>query len=346
MTQRHNLIAENVSCQYGDTLIVDAANLTLTPGKITALLGPSGAGKSTLLRLFSGLETPSSGRILHGDMVLSDDHIMIPPEHRRIGIVFQDFALFPNLTATQNIAFGLTHLPQPERLALAADWLARISLTSRADAYPHQMSGGEQQRVAIARALAPDPVALLMDEPFSGLDPALRDEVRQTALSAIQSLGIPALLVTHDAAEAMLHADHLAIMHAGRISQQGTPDTLYTQPKDEATATALGPIIKLPAHHNPATGEIETPLGNIPAPASHTPTKAPLTLGLRPEAFTLDPSSTVQAQVLSARRNGPLTELKIERNGTNATLLVPSNTDTPPSGPVGLRLNPALSFVL
>ncbi len=343
MTPRHPLIAENISCQYGQTTIVDAASLTLTPGQITALLGPSGAGKSTLLRLFSGLETPSAGRILHGDTILSDGAINIPPERRRIGIVFQDFALFPNLTATENITFGLSHLPKPEQASLAADWLARISLSARADAYPHQMSGGEQQRVAIARALAPDPVALLMDEPFSGLDPALRDDVRQTALDAIASLGIPTLLVTHDAAEAMLFADHLAIMREGKITQQGTPDKLYAQPVDEPTALALGPIIKLTGKWDATTKTIRTTLGDVPAPAPKSDTA---NIGIRPEAFTLDPTSPVQARVLSARRNGAMIQLAIERDNTQATILISANHDIDLSNPLGLRLNPALAFIL
>jgi iron(III) transport system ATP-binding protein len=344
MRQTAPLIAENVSCRYGQTTIVNRANLTLEPGQITALLGPSGAGKSTLLRLFCGLETPSQGRILQGDTVLSDGGIHVPAERRRIGIVFQDFALFPNLTAGQNIAFGLAHLPKPDRLKLTADWLTRISLSDRADAYPHQLSGGEQQRVAIARALAPDPVALLMDEPFSGLDPALRDDVRHTALDAIASLGIPALLVTHDAAEAMLYADHLAIMRDGQISQQGAPDTLYAQPIDEATATALGPIIKLPAIWNERLGQIETALGHFPA--SRPPNSASFMAGIRPEAFTLSDDSPVQVRVLTARRNGAVMQLSIERESTEATILVPANETIEPMSLIGLRLNPALCFVL
>lgn len=343
MTQIHKLIAENVSCRYGDTTIVDAANLTLEPGQITALVGTSGAGKSTLLRLLCGLETPSAGRILHGETPLSDGGIIVPAERRRIGIVFQDFALFPNLTAAQNIAFGLAHLPQTERERHAADWLKRISLTARADAYPHQMSGGEQQRVAIARALAPKPVALLMDEAFSGLDPALRDEVRQTALSAVADLGIPALLVTHDASEAMLFADHIAIMRAGRIIQQGTPEQLYAQPIDEDTAAALGPLIKLAGHWNAASGEIETVFGNFPhsAPAN----SSNFVVGIRPEAFVPDASSSIQANILTARRNGPLMQLTLERNGAKATILVPANGKVHNASQISLGLNPELCFV-
>lgn len=343
MTQPLPLIAENVSCKYGDSLIVDAANLTLGAGKITALLGQSGAGKSTLLRLFSGLEAPHQGRILHGETLLSDGGIIVPAERRRIGIVFQDFALFPNLTAAQNIAFGLSHLPSPERQAHTVSWLERIALTARADAYPHQMSGGEQQRVAIARALAPNPVALLMDEPFSGLDPALRDDVRQTALLAIGELGIPALLVTHDADEAMLYADHLAIMREGRIVQQGAPDDIYSQPVDEATASALGPVIKLAGTWNAKSGQIETAFGAFdhPEPAGGVN----VNVGARPEAFVPDPTSPIHTDILSVRHKGPQTQLVVTRNSTEATILVPTSGDKYSSAQISLRLNPLLCFV-
>jgi len=343
MTQFAPLIAEDVSCKYGDTLVVDGANLTLEPGQITALLGQSGAGKSTLLRLFSGLQSPDSGRILHGDDILSDGGIIVPAERRRIGLAFQDFALFPNLTAAQNIAFGLTHLSKADQQQRAADWLQRISLTARADAYPHQMSGGEQQRVAIARALAPDPVAILMDEPFSGLDPALRDDVRQMALGAIKSQDIPALLVTHNASEAMLFADHLAIMRNGHILQQGSAETLYATPVDEHTATALGPMIKLHGVWNADAGQVETALGSFPhkgpTPASD------ITIGIRPEAFALDPTSSIKAKVLSIRRNGPLLQVEIVRNGTQKSILLPDHDSIHTSEDIGLRLNPSLCFV-
>lgn len=343
MTTPLPLIAENVSCKFGNKLIVDTASLNLEPARITALLGASGAGKSTLLRLFSGLEAPSKGRILHGETLLSDAGILVPAERRSIGIVFQDFALFPNLTATENIAFGLSSLPKPERFDIAAKWLDRISLSDRADAYPHQMSGGEQQRIAIARALAPEPVALLMDEPFSGLDPALRDEVRQTAFTAIRSLGVPTLLVTHDAAEAMRYADDLAIMRAGRIVQQGTPEELYMQPVDAQTAAALGPIITLAGTWSPETNQIDTALGAFTHPE---PTNiASVTVGIRPEAFIPDPTSATQMRILSARRNGPLMQLDIERNGTRATIYVSTGDQIHSSEQISLRLNPSLCFV-
>ena len=190
---------------------VSEASLTLDPGKVTALLGGSGAGKSTLLRLFAGLEPVDAGEIRLSETVLSSTNKTVPAEKRRIGLVFQDFALFPHMTALQNVRFGLKRLPRPERTPVAENWLNRLGLQARINAYPHELSGGEQQRVAIARALAPKPIAILLDEPFSGLDPALREGVREIALSAVREAGIPALLVTHDANEAMAYADYLAV---------------------------------------------------------------------------------------------------------------------------------------
>ncbi|OZB13922.1 MAG: hypothetical protein B7X53_15040, partial [Hyphomonas sp. 34-62-18] len=175
------LSAHGVTRRYGDRAVVDGVSLSLPPGQITALLGGSGAGKSTLLRLLSGLEGVDEGEIRLGEEVLSAHGRTVPAEKRRIGLIFQDFALFPHLTAARNVAFGLKHLPKAEAIARAQAWLARLGLEPRANAYPHELSGGEQQRVAIARALAPEPAAILMDEPFSGLDPSLRDSVRDAA---------------------------------------------------------------------------------------------------------------------------------------------------------------------
>ncbi len=239
---RPPLIAENVVKRYGRKAIVDDVSITLAPGEVAALVGPSGAGKSTLLRLFAGLERPESGWIRLGDRVLAGPQCFEPPERRGISLVFQDFALFPHMTAIENAAFGLAHLSRPARRLEAAGWLDKLGLADRADAYPRQLSGGEQQRVAIARALAVRPGAVLMDEPFSGLDPDLRDAVRAKALDAVRAAGAPTLVVTHDAAEAMAISDQLAVMRQGRIVQAGSPNEVYLHPVDAKTAAALGRV--------------------------------------------------------------------------------------------------------
>ena len=336
------LTAQNVTRKYAGKPVVDGVDLSLQPGLITALLGQSGAGKSTLLRLIAGLERPDAGQISVGQTILSDPHTMIPAEKRRIGLIFQDFALFPHLTAQKNIAFGLAD--KQTAMDQASDWLAKINLQHRADAYPHQLSGGEQQRIAIARALAPDPLAILMDEPFSGLDPALREDVRQTALEIIKRSQIPALLVTHDATEAMLSADHLAIMRNGKIVQQGLPATVYTAPKDLETGLALGPMITIEGQTNPASGTINTPYGPITTP--HLPAKTAVTIGLRPESVILDPFSDISVKILDIRRNGPLLKIRIEKDGRQIDILAP--TPNPPSigAEVGIRLDPTACVIL
>jgi len=343
MTDTQNLSAENISCAYNGRTVLDDVSLTLEIGKVTALLGQSGAGKSTLLRLFAGLERPASGEIRLGDTILSNANTMVPAEKRRIGLIFQDFALFPHLTAYQNIMFGLGHLTKAEAKTRAENWLGQIGLAHRADAFPHQLSGGEQQRIAIARALAPEPVAILMDEPFSGLDPAMREEVREIALASIAATNTPALLVTHNAREAMLSADHLAIIRAGQISQAGRPEHIYTQPVDKETAAALGPIILVEGKTGTDTGTIETPFGPFEHRAA--PRQTPINVGLRPEAFEIDADSPIKAQVISARRQGALIQLHIERDGHSAKILITSTHAPEAKAEIGLRLNPNLCVV-
>ena len=307
------LSAHGVTRRYGDRAVVDSVSLSLPPGQITALLGGSGAGKSTLLRLLSGLEGVDEGEIRLGEEILSAPGRTVPAEKRRIGLIFQDFALFPHLTA-----------------ARAQAWLARLGLEPRANAYPHELSGGEQQRVAIARALAPEPSAILMDEPFSGLDPSLRDSVRDTALDAIRAAGIPALLVTHDPAEALEHADRIAIMSQGKLLQEGPASEIYTRPVSAAVAGALGPVNRFSASRAPA-GLIN----------GHD---AGAEILVRPEGVSIDPASPIRATILSARMTGPLTRLTLECQGLKLAALVPPMTGMAPGTETGIRLDPALTF--
>ena len=275
-----SLSAIGVSRAYHGVRVVDSVSLDLKPGAITALLGGSGAGKSTLLRLFAGLEPVDDGEIRLGGRVLSSTKTTVAPDKRRIGLIFQDFALFPHLTALQNVQFGLKPLGKEAAQAEALAWLGRLGLTQRADAYPHELSGGEQQRVAIARALAPKPAAILMDEPFSGLDPALRASVRDEALEAVRAADIPALLVTHDPMEALEAADHVAIMRGGRIRQEGPAAEVYMNPVSADVAASLGPVNRMAAADVPP-GLAEAAEGTE--------------LVVRPEGISLDPASGVRA---------------------------------------------------
>ncbi|WP_291075125.1 ABC transporter ATP-binding protein [Hyphomonas sp.] len=327
-----HLTAQAVTRRYGASAVVDGVSLDLEPGKITALLGGSGAGKSTLLRLFAGLEPLDDGDIRLGDQLLSSVGRTVPAEKRRIGLIFQDFALFPHLTAAQNVAFGLKSRGKEVARTIAADWLERLGLSGRAGAYPHELSGGEQQRVAIARALAPEPAAILMDEPFSGLDPALRGSVRDTALAAIRAAGIPALLVTHDPTEALESADCIAILQAGRLLQQGSAADIYLTPESAAIAAALGPVSRLPSDA-------------VPDGLAGTGLPDGTELVVRPEGVLLDADSPVRAQTVSSQLTGPLCRLVLACGGQMLTALVPRMAAPEEGEEVGIRLDPALTFI-
>ncbi len=330
MTDKPALIASGLTKAYAGRAIVAAASLTLQPGQVTALVGHSGAGKTTLLRLLAGMERPGTGTIHSGNTALSTPTHHVPPEQRRIGLIFQDFALFPHLDVAKNIAFGLSHIARDERAAITARWLDALNLNPRRSAFPHQLSGGEQQRVAIARALAPGPVAILMDEPFSGLDPVLRCQAREVALSAIRAAQTPALLVTHDTSEALGHADQIAIMNEGRILQTDTPEAVYSRPVSLAAAAALGPVQTIRRSALPAPWQTQLPDGE--------------TLYLRPEAIQIDPQSATTLSVKHARRLGALTAVTFtaEGNDLQASMIMPQ---TPAAGDtIRVSLNPASVF--
>ncbi|MEO0981181.1 MAG: ABC transporter ATP-binding protein [Pseudomonadota bacterium] len=311
---------ERITRRYKGRAVVEDVDLTLPPGSVTALVGASGAGKSTLLRLIAGLEAPDAGEIRAGDEVLSSPTRLVPPEKRGVGLIFQDFALFPNMTALENVRFGLADLPREAADAQARAWIDRLGLAERAGAYPHQLSGGEQQRVSIARALAPKPRAVLMDEPFSGLDPSLREEARAAALGAVAASGAPALLVTHDAEEALSAADQVAIMHGGRILQTGAPEAVYCAPADPVSAAALGPVNRLPGG-DPTTAALAAAAG---APAGAD-------LFVRPEGVLIASDGPVEAMVETSARTGPLRTLRL-RAGEIALRAVGPPDSAPKAG--------------
>ncbi len=249
---------------YGpDRAAVDGVDLTLNCGRVTALLGPSGSGKSTLLRAIAGLEALNAGEIRFGDELWSGDGAHKAPETRRCGVVFQDYALFPHLNALDNVGFGLRGLARPERRARAQHQLDGVELGHRAQAYPHELSGGEQQRVALARALATEPDVMLLDEPFSGLDRRLRSELRDTTADALKASGAATLIVTHDADEALSLADTIALMTDGRIIQVGAPDALYLKPSSVDAARLLGDVEVFDGVVS--AGQVETLLGTVDA---------------------------------------------------------------------------------
>ncbi|MGF1500596.1 MAG: ABC transporter ATP-binding protein [Paracoccaceae bacterium] len=231
------LALEGVRLRFDHDSGVDGIDLTVGAGEIVCLLGPSGCGKSTTLRIAAGVERQQAGRVLLDGDVVSDDRRHMPPEAREVGLLFQDYALFPHLTVAENIAFGLRRETRLRRRGpIVSGYLRRVGLDGYGEKYPHQLSGGEQQRVALARALAPRPRVMLMDEPFSGLDTRLRDEVREETLGILKEEGAGVLMVTHEPDEAMRMADRIALMRDGRIVQVGAPYHIYNYPVDRAAA--------------------------------------------------------------------------------------------------------------
>ena len=257
---------ERVSRRFGRTAAVADVSLRLQPGEIACLLGPSGCGKTTLLRIAAGIDKPDSGRLLFDGHEMAGPARFVPPEKRNIGLMFQDFALFPHLSILENVAFGLKNLPREEARTIARHALERVGLARYAANYPHHLSGGEQQRVALARALVPRPQVMLMDEPFSGLDQRLRESVRAETLTLLRETRASCLLVTHDPVEAMGLADRIFLMRQGRLIQAGTPEELYRKPADAAAARFFSDTNELQGRV--AGGGVETPLGVFPCPAT------------------------------------------------------------------------------
>ena len=244
-------------------MALDGLTLDARRGEVLCLLGPSGCGKSTTLRIAAGLERPDSGLVFVGGRLVEGEGRHEPAESRRVGLMFQDYALFPHLSAKANVAFGLARLPRVERAARAEEELARVGMTPLKHAFPHTLSGGEQQRVALARMLAPKPDVVLMDEPFSGLDAGLRDEVRSTTLKRLREAGAAVVMVTHDADEAMRVGTRVALMQAGRIVQEGTPREIYNEPKDPQAAALFGGANVF--HARVINGWVASPFGQTAA---------------------------------------------------------------------------------
>ncbi len=306
-----SLQLERVTRRFGRRAAVDGASLTVGKGETVCLLGPSGCGKTTTLRIAAGVEHADEGRILIDGATMQDAGIFVPPEKRGVGLMFQDFALFPHLSVLRNVAFGLDRLASLDRTARAMAELERVGLAHLARAYPHQLSGGEQQRVALARALAPAPHLMLMDEPFSGLDERLRDAVRDRTLDVLKQSGAAALVVTHDPSEAMRIADRIALMRTGRIVQAGSPDEVYNRPVDAEAAAffsdhavVVGRVLR---------GAMDTALGRFDARGFGEGASAQVLI--RPEAVEIVSTGGTGAQVTRWRLIGATGLAKLEAQG-------------------------------
>lgn len=333
-TQVPRLEIRNLVRSYGGRAVVDDVSLSIMPGQVTCLLGPSGCGKSTTLRMIAGVEMQDSGEIYVDGKLICDTVFRIPPERREIGLMFQDFALFPHLSVAGNVGFGLKGTAEAKRERVE-ELLKRVDLLNFIDGYPHQLSGGEQQRVALARALAPRPRVMLMDEPFSGLDNRLRDGIRDETLLLLKDEDTAVLLVTHEPDEAMRMADEVALMRNGKIIQQGAPYNVYTRPMDHKIASFFSDINIIRSIADGALAE--TFFGQFLAPGFADGT--PVDIVFRPQHLSIDfdragkgPAPTAKlgvaarASVMRARFMGheSLVEFRMDHDGSILKATVPN----------------------
>ncbi|MGE0022984.1 MAG: ABC transporter ATP-binding protein [Hyphomicrobium sp.] len=258
------LTFDAVEKRYDERVAVRGFSLDVAPGEIVCLLGPSGCGKTTLLRLAAGIERPTGGRILVNEREVAGPQRFVQPEDRGVGLMFQDFALFPHLTIVDNVAFGLKALTREGARREALLMLSRVGLERYADAYPHILSGGQQQRVALARAIVPRPAVMLMDEPFSGLDVQLRDAMQEETLALLRETRATTMIVTHHPEEAMRLGDRIVVMRAGALVQSGRAEELYRQPASLFVARLFSEINEIEV--TVANGHIATPIGRLAAP--------------------------------------------------------------------------------
>ncbi len=325
----HRLDLTNVSHRFGEALAVDGVSIHVDAGELVCLLGPSGSGKSTLLRLAAGLETLQSGRVtIDGTTVAEGGHAQqLPPEKRGVGLMFQDYALFPHLTVAQNIGFGLRNGSRDG--AWTERVLGDMHLAHLGGRYPHTLSGGQQQRIALLRALAPAPGILLLDEPFSGLDEHLGQQVRQETRAILAESGVTTLMVTHNPEVAMFLADRIVVLNDGRVAQDASPVEIYTAPADPFIVRLFGPANEFGGVVR--DGVLDTALGPIPAAGVESGRDALCLVRADGVEITATPPNGgggyVRARVETARVLGP----------TSYLLLKPSADDSPGISPATIE---------
>ena len=336
-----------LSHRYGEQEVLRNVGLIVPAGEVVCLLGPSGCGKTTLLRLSAGLEELQSGNILiNGEVVAKPRHSK-PPQDRQVGLMFQDYALFPHLTAIGNILFGLKYMSPQEGYERAMSMLEQVAMIEHATKYPHMLSGGQQQRIALARALAPEPKLLLLDEPFSGLDMDMRLRIREQTLRVLKDSGVATLMVTHDAEEAMFMADRIKVMGLdGRILQAGRPHEIFYHPRHEFVANLFGKINRLEGSVN--DGFIETPFGKIPGLGFEDGER--VGVFIRPEGIQLsDDNGGVEAKVISTHLLGHDSLMRIQLQNSDEPLefdvRVHNEFDPALVYPITAKLDPEYTFV-
>jgi len=333
--------------RYGKQTIVDGVNFQLEAGSIACLLGPSGCGKTTLLRCIAGFEEIADGEIRLRQEAVSRAGQCVPPEKRRIGMVFQDYALFPHLTVEQNVAFGLGRKPAEDAHLRVRQLLATVGLHGQGDKYPHELSGGQQQRVALARALAPRPELILLDEPFSNLDVGLRERLSVEVREILKREGSTAIMVTHDQHEAFAMADEIGVMFEGRIQQWDVPYNLYHRPANRFVADFIGQGVLLPgvvANGTHVEMELGKLVSDIPIACSETCANCAdgcdVDVLLRPDDVVHDDRSPLQAEVLHKAFRGAdiLYTLRLA-SGAEVLSLVPSHHNHAIGEKIGIRLD-------
>ncbi len=329
----------NVYCDYHDTPVVKDLSFHINKGDIACLLGPSGCGKTTTLRAIAGFEGLSKGSIELNGKEVSNNQSLIPPEKRHLGMVFQDYALFPHLTIWENVCFGLRKKTTSERKSIAEKMLELVGLQQYSLRYPHELSGGQQQRVALARALAPEPSLILLDEPFSNLDVDLRRRLSLEVRDILKNQGITALMVTHDQEEAFAVSDRVGVMSDGELQQWDTPYNIYHEPLNRFVANfiGLGHFIRGKA----LTPElVDTEVGVIHGNRAYNWNKgSPVDILLRPDDILPDTDSPLRAKVLQKTFTGASMLFKLELpTGSVVEALFPSHNDHELGELVGIRL--------
>jgi iron(III) transport system ATP-binding protein len=321
---------EHVGYSVRGKQILTDISLTAKAGTIACLLGPSGCGKTTVLRIAAGVLRPSSGRVMLDETEIAGPNRFVPPERRNIGLVFQDFALFPHMTAQENVAYGLYALERAEALRVAGMALERVGLGHAMTRYPGSLSGGEQQRVALARAIVPRPQVVLLDEPFSGLDQRLKDSVRDETLALLRETRATAILVTHDPDEALAIADQIHVMQAGRLAQTGAPEQLLRQPVNAGVARFFRNYNSFSGRVR--NGRVETPLGSLDAHG--VPDGAEVQVLVAPTGITVAKGQL--ATIVENRDLGSHRRILARLNNGDQMILLHGSYEA--SGQVGLAL--------
>jgi iron(III) transport system ATP-binding protein len=332
------LEVNNISKKYNGKCVINSLSFKLQKGHIGCLLGESGCGKTTILRCIAGFETIQSGSIFIDGSPVTNSNNCVPPENRRLGMVFQDYALFPHLTVRKNIIFGLKNLNKPKQNRRGMEMLDLVGLTNDAGKYPHELSGGQQQRVALARALAPNPNLLLMDEPFSNLDVSLRERLSVDVRKILKDLGISALLVTHNQHEAFAMADAIGVMKDGYLEQWDTAYNLYHHPESQFVADFVGEGALILGRVT-SQDEVHTQLGTLKGRFSYPCRNGcPANVLIRPEDITHDDNSPLKAEILRKNFRGPsiLYTLRLQ-NKEKVLALVSSHHNHSIGQEIGIR---------